>query len=221
MSSGAGNRFPPLLTTPRAPTPDQLKEVMGPDLTVRRVIWDEDDERIQVRNPPFPMKRGVVSVGLMLAFMTATPIALSYMRCGTMVLTTVELAVLAVLWLVMPPIALALLRRARRRVDGLGPGAIVNKRTRELTLPWLQCTVAAERIDSFVDVIGRYHMRGAASYLRQCAVVYRDDADRFVVAPIARVGAPTLHKSCAARLADFYDAPLRELKGVVFDMGKR
>jgi len=218
MSSGAAPRFPTHLRLASDPTAAELQQVLGPDVALRRVIWDEDDQRICVRPPPFPFKRAVAAALGMLALMTVTPWGLSYVSKNPVALTAIDITVFAVLWAVLAPVAYLLLRRARTKVDALGPGAIIDKQSRELTLPWLERAVPATRIERFVDVRGRHHVRGAAAFLRQCAVVFRDDDDHFVVAPIARLLAPSMRKSCAARLADFYDVPLQEVTGVVFNL---
>lgn len=215
MSRSAASRFPSHLTFDHDPTDQDVQQLVGPDVAVRRVLWAEDDREICVVPPRFPFKRSVFGVLLMLAAMNAAPWGISLVSKNPVGLTTLHIVVFAILWGGIAPVALILLVRARRRVDALEPGAIVTKQTRDLALPGLDRVVSAQDIVRFVDVRGRFHVRGAAAFLRQCGVIFRD-GERFVFAPIARLLAPSMRKSCAARLADHYDVPVQEVSGVTF-----
>lgn len=221
MSLSLTERFPSHLTFDHDPSEQELHEVVGPHFTTTHVVWEEDDECIRVRAPEFPFRRAVTAVLTMLVAMTLAPWALRWVADKPYELATKDVVIYCVVWLVVAPGAIGLLVWAKRKLARLGPGAIVNKRTHELTLPWIERSVPAAQIDRFVDVRGRRHVRGSAMIFQQCGVVFRDDAGGFVFAPFARLVARRLGKNCAARLADFYDRRLQEVTGVVFGAAKR
>jgi len=200
--------IPSHLTFEEEPTDRQLQQRVGAAGVFPSVCWDEDDERVCLRHRPLPFWRWLLLIVTMMVVMTLSPWAVGDRDFA---MPTALVVFLYVAWLVMLPVAVACLVAARRRHDRLGPGAIIDKRSRALSLPWIDRAVPFERIARFVEVVSRAKVHGSAGLVRQCGVVFREAGGRVVFAPVARLTLANRRQSCAARLADFYDLPLAKI----------
>ena len=207
-----GGPLPSHLAFSRLPAARDLQQPLGPRLVAAGARWEEDDERIRVRQSAFPFWRWLLLVVAMLLVMTAAPWVVGERGFA---LPKAIVGFMLVAWLVLLPIFVIALSRARRRHEEVGPGAIVAKRSGELMLPWLDQRVAAAQIECFVEVSGRGAIHGAVARLRQCGVGYRGQGGGFVYAPVACLSTATHGRSCAARLADYYDLPLQQVSGEI------
>jgi hypothetical protein len=206
-------RFPMSLAFDHDPGDRDLATVVGPAFTVGRVPWSEDDERIVVNQPVrLPVKTIAVILVLVFGGVSVLPWVLPWLSLARAPVDSwFALVVAAVVWLLVIPGVTWLLHAANAARQQLGPGAVVTKRTGELELPWIARIVQRRDLVRFVDLRGRHrHRSGAVSFYCQYGVLFVVDGS-FVYASIARATATPFGKTCAQRLADFYDLPVQRV----------
>jgi len=208
------SRFPSHLTFDADPDGEQLAAIVGPDVAAARAEYREDDERITISLERVPFVGITVFVLTFSALLTSAPFVLP--QFGYELPSHVsdrQLWIMGgMLWLLVVPSMIAVFWFAQRATRALGPGAIVDKRTGDLTLPWLDTTVRRDRLVRFVHMNGRRREHGTVEPVGQYCVIFTDEQGRFVYAPFARLVTRRLGRTPAQRLADHYDLRVQKVE---------
>jgi hypothetical protein len=215
----SGSSHPTHLVWDHDPSDAELTQIVGPDYTTTRMRWLEDDERIRVEPKRLSFWRSLLAVVFMCLMITVWPWLLPWLfdKPNTME-PTIYYAVIGFLWLVLVPVCVWVLTHAARSAEVRLPGAVIDKHTRELTLPGSDHVVQPDHIVRFVALRGRLRTSNRIAPYRQLGVVFRDQ-QQFVFASFARLTTPGRRRSAAARLAAYYDRPLQTLKAGTMVMG--
>ena len=115
-------------------------------------------------------------------------------------------------WVLILPVFVGVLLFIDRAAKNLGPGAVVDKSTKCLTLPWIDRVVEANRIRGFVEMSGRLRYGGNTSLVGQYCVLFEDGEGRIVYAPMARLIGKTLGETALDRIAAFYHEQVRKVR---------
>ena len=207
------SRLPSHLVFDEEPRPQQLVALLGPVPSSVRAQWLEDDEQIRIAPRRVPVLGVVAFLVSFAATLTSAPLWLPHLgyELPAHVASAVLWTLAAAIWLLVVPGVFAILWLVQRAADAIGPGAVVDKSSRELALPWIDRVVPRHRLVRFVLLRGRSRKGSSVEPFAQSGVLFRDDDDRFVYAPFARLFAARLARSPAQRLADYYDLPLQQL----------
>lgn len=197
------------------PSTEQLSVLLGPDVAAVRAVIREDDERVTVTQQRVPVVGVAIFLVCFAALLTSAPFWLA--RLGYELPSHVDPALLWTmaggLWLLVVPSIIAIFWFAQRAAQQQGPGAVVDKRTGALSLPWIDAVVPRERVVRFVHLSGRRRVGGQAQPVAQHAALFRDGGGGYVYAPIARLMTRRPGRTPSQRLADRYDLPVQKIDG--------
>lgn len=207
-----GSSHPTHLVWDHDPSDAELTQIVGPDFTTTRMRWLEDDRCIRIESKRLLFGRSISAVIFMCLMITIWPWLFPWLfdRPST-VEPTIYYAVIGCLWLVLVPAAAWILTRAARATEMRAPGVVIDKHTRQMTLPHSDHVVESDHIVRFVALRGLMRNGNRLAPYRQLSVVFRDQ-QQFVLATFARLTTPGVRRSPAARLADYYDRPLQTIK---------
>ena len=194
------------------PSDTELKQIVGPDFTSTRMHWREDDQSIRLEPNRLNFWFLMVGVFAMSAMITIWPWLMPWLAGNPRDTAPAGYyPVIGFIWLLLVPVVAWILRRAQRHQKLREPGFVIDKHTRELTLPWSQHVVPCDQIVRFVELRGR--LRNGQRHLpyRQLGVVFRAP-QQHVFATFARLTTPWFRSSAASRVADYYDLPLQTIK---------
>jgi hypothetical protein len=207
--------YPPYVDMDEAPSDDAFAVMVGPDFATNRVTVRDDGTTLTVSAPRIPVRALLAFLLVFAALVTSLPWILPRLGATLHVERSLLIAMGFLLWgLIVPSmvgVALVLDRLATR----VGPGAILDKGTRDLELPWIPQTVPAERVRFVVQVSGflKYGVQGANATV--FGVVFdHEDGRRY--APIARLTTNPLGKTGIELLAKELGVPLRRLDAKAF-----
>lgn len=201
---------PSHLSFDEAPSSAQLAVLLGAPSAAARVDWREDDERIELVTRRLPLGQALALLFSFAAALTTAPLWLPRFGYELPEQVRPELlwTIAAAVWAF---VAVGGARDPNDRGRAAGPGALVDKRSGELSLPWLGVVVPRDRLARFVQLKGRARRgRGVEPVYQSCAL-FRDADGRYVCAPFARLFARPRGRCPAQRLADYYDLPMEEL----------
>ncbi|MCP4094344.1 MAG: hypothetical protein GY747_12945 [Planctomycetes bacterium] len=208
------SKFPPYLKFDAKPSADALAVVLGPDFASSGVSFVETEHEIIMAPPHIPLRAIIVFNLLFSAVISAAPWVLPRFGIAmpsNITPTGIWIATGA-LWLLINPTFLGVMYWWHRTTQKIGPGAIVDKHSRELHLPWLDVTVPENQIHYFVEMNGRHRYGGQNAQVGQYSVLFEDDQDVLFLAPIARLNTKILGKSKLKELADFYGVRMRQVR---------
>ncbi|MGC6489550.1 MAG: hypothetical protein ACON4Z_18030 [Planctomycetota bacterium] len=195
------------------PSPEQLSVLLGPDVPAVRAVICEDDERVTVAQRRVPVVALAIFLVCFAALLTSAPFWSA--RFGYAVPSHVEPALLwtmaAALWLLIVPSMIAIFWFAQRAAQEHGPGAVVDKRTGALSLPWIDAVVPAGRLVRFVHLRCRRRVGSHVQPVGQHAALFRDEDGRHVYAPFARLITRRLGRTPSQRLADLFDVSVQQV----------
>jgi len=195
------------------PTPEQLAVLLGPDVPAVRAVIREDDERVTVTQQRVPVVGVAIFLVCFAALLTSAPFWLA--RFGYELPSHVDPALLwtmaGALWLLIVPSMIAIFWFAQRAAKQQGPGAVVDKRTGALSLPWIDAVVPPDRLVRFVHLRGRRRTGSQVQPVGQHAALFRDDDGRHVYAPFVRLITRRLGRTPSQRLADLFDVPVQKV----------
>ena len=201
------SRAPSHLSFDCEPVAEQLAVLLGPGAAGARAVVREDDERITVSLQRVPLMGLSVFLLSFAGLLTSAPLwlpgfaeALAARGVGG-----VFWLLSGAVWALVVPSICAMAWFVQRATARLGPGAVVDKRTGDLALPWLDEVVPRRRLVRFVHVVGRRRTAGRQEPVGQHAVLFRDAAGGFVYASFALLRSRVRGGAPAQRLADFYD----------------
>jgi len=210
------DRYPSHLTFAHDPSADDLKKIVGPDFATSYASFHADDEVLRIAPQRIPFRAMVVFVVLFCGALTAAPFVLpalgvplpAHLRVGMIY------AMIALTWIAIVPTFLGVMWFLKRTADRIGPGAIVDKRTGALELPWIERTVDRADVLRFVHLNGRRRYSGNVSLFGQYGVVFRD-GEQFVYAPIASLTTRRVGSTPVQRFAEFYGVRVQRVEGGV------
>lgn len=214
-----GSSHPTHLVWDHDPSDAELTQVVGPNFTTTRMRWLEDDEHIRLEPKRLSFWRSFSAVVFMCLVITVWAWLFPWLFDQPITKdATVYYWVLGFLWLVLVPGSAWLLTNHGRRAAVRPAGAVIDKHTRELTLPCSDHVVTPDQIVRFVELRGCLRNGSRLAPYRQLGVVFRDQ-QQFVFAAFARLTIPGFRRSVALRLAGFYDRPLQAFKAGTLIVG--
>jgi len=111
----------------------------------------------------------------------------------------------------VPVVGVAIFWFAQRAAQQQGPGAVVDKRTGALSLPWIDAVVPPDRLVRFVHLRARRRAGAHVQPVGQHAALFRDEDGRHVYAPFVRLITRRLGRTPSQRLADLFDVPVQKV----------
>jgi hypothetical protein len=207
-------KFPPFQKFDHEPNPEELAVVLGPDFATSSISYVETDDEIIMAPPNIPMRGIVIFISLFVGSLTAAPWVLPRfgVELPSHLTPTLVWGVTAALWLLIVPSFLGIMFWLHRTTQKIGPGAIVDKHSRELYLPWVDLTVPENQIHCFVEMNGRHRYGGQNAQVGQYSVLFEDDKGALFLAPIARLNSKILGSSKLKNIADFFDVKIRNVR---------
>ena len=155
-------------------------------------------------------------VFIILFFGTATALPWVLPRYGVelppSLTPTVVWLLTAVMWLLITPTFMGIMVLWDRMAKQVGPGAIIDKSTGDLLLPWMDSTVPESQIHYFVEMNGRHRYGGRNSQVGQYSVLFEDDRGRIYLAPMARLNTKILGKTSLDRVAEYYSKKVKKVR---------
>ena len=195
------------------PSPTQLAVLLGPDAAAVRAVIREDDERVTIVQQRVPVVGVAIFLVCFAALLTSAPFWLA--RFGYELPAHVDPALMwtmaGALWLLIVPSMIAIFWFAQRAAQQQGPGAVVDKRTGALTLPWIDAEVPRDRLVRFVHLRGRRRTGSQVQPVGQHAALFRDEDGQYVYAPFVRLITRRLGRTPSQRLADLFDVPVQNV----------
>lgn len=208
------HKFPSYRKFDDNPSADELAVVLGPDFASSGVSYVETEDEIIIAPPRIPIRAIVIFNISFSTVLSAAPWVLP--RFGVNMPSHITEAGVWVatgaLWLLIMPTFLGIMYWWHRTTLRIGPGAIVDKHTRKLHLPWMDVTVPERQIHYFVEMNGRHRYGGQDAQVGQYSVLFEDDKGVLFLAPIARLNTKILGSNKLKELADFYDVRLRQVR---------
>lgn len=207
-------RYPDRIVFDEEPAGDDLHVIVGPDMATSAVQWTEDEATIRIEPARIPFRPVLVFLVVFFGALSAAPWVLPGLgvRLPPVLSDGVVIGLTAALWLLILPAFVGILLVLDRATAKLGPGAVIAKDGPKLMLPWIGVEVPAGRVVRFVQVEGRHRYSGNVSLFGQYCVVFRDEADRFVYAPLARLTGRTRGDDTLARLGKVFDRPIERIR---------
>lgn len=196
------------------PPPDsELAVEIGPDRAFSDFKVVESAETIVFRPAGVPLVPAAIFIVAFAAALTLGPWA--WEAAGNELPAHLEdgmvTALTVMLWLLIVPSMLAVLWG----IDGMarrhGPGVIVDRATRRLSLPLAGLEVDADDVVAFVEVSGQRRYSGTISSIVVWSAVVRD-GDQWVQAAIGKRTARIIGRSPLESVAEFYGLSVRPLR---------
>ena len=197
------------------PTDGQLALILGPDFAASGVSYKEDATAAVLGPRRFPFKRVAVFIVAFFGPLTVLPWILPALgvRFPSLLARREIVLLTAALWAVIVPTFLGLMFFFDRAARTIGPGAVLNRAERTLSLPHAGRTIALETIDRFVELVGRRIYGGEVSHIVQYGVTFGEgDGDCIAYAPIAKLTGPEPGASSLVRLAKACGTTVRRVR---------
>jgi len=204
-----------LVVFEKEPTDGQLAVIFGPDVAASGVSYKEDATAAVLGPRRFPFKRVAIFIVAFFGPLTVLPWLLPVLgvRFPSLLARREIVLLTAALWALIIPTFLGLMFFIDRAARTTGPGAVLNRANRTLSLPHAGRTIALETIDRFIELVGRRIHGGEETHIVQYGVTFGEgDGDRIAYAPIAKLTGPEAGASSLARLASACGTTVRRVR---------